>query len=488
MTNMVDDLDIESAANGAQPSQIEPRSLVGRLVRAALLWAIPLMVLAAFALTWLYRSSTYQIFEGPLAETVTSLINSSETIIPETGPPIIAINQEPVDPRYQRALSGSYWQVYSGTSVQNLKSEISSRSLYGSTLDIDSRNIQALIDNPGLDIKTNAIGPDGERLRVVARSVILPQMKRPLIMMAAMDQGPAMRAVQHFAVLSVLFLTTLAMGLIGAVLLQVRTGLRPLFDLRDRVVDVREGRAFEVTGDYPKEIDPLADELNSLIAHNKDIVDRARTHVSNLAHALKTPLAVLKNEANTSSGALADLTTRQTDIMTRQVDHHLSRARAAARAKATAARTDASQSLKDLSRTLTKIYQDKAVSIVEDIPTGLSFRGEKHDFDEMAGNLLDNACKWSASLVSVTARDVGDGKIKISVADDGPGLNAEDHAAALQRGIRLDETTPGTGFGLSIVDDLARAYKGSLELGRSELGGLRVTLVLPAAAILRADS
>ena len=484
MNRAMDDLDIKTAKN----SQAKPQSLVGRLVRAALLWAIPLMALAAFALTWLYRSSTYQIFEGPLSETVTSLINSSEMINPETGPTIIAINQEPVDPRYQRALSGSYWQVYSGTSDQDLKSEISSRSLYGSTLDIDPKYIQELIDKPGLDLRANAMGPDGERLRVVARSVILPQMQRPLIMMAAIDQGPAMRSVQRFAVLSVLFLTTLAIGLIGAVLLQVRTGLRPLFDLRDRVADVREGRAVEVTGDYPKEIDPLAGELNSLIAHNKDIVDRARTHVSNLAHALKTPLAVLKNEANTSSGALADLTTRQTDIMTRQVNHHLSRARAAARAKATTARTDASTALKDLSRTLTKIYQGKGVAIVEDIPSGLSFRGEKHDFDEMAGNLLDNACKWSASLISLKTRDLGDGQLEIIVADDGPGLEPKDYAAALQRGMRLDETTPGTGFGLSIVDDLARAYKGHLELSRAELGGLSVRLVLPAAAPLRAKA
>lgn len=462
---------------------VNTRSLVGRLVRAALLWALPVLALAAFALTWLYRGSTYQIFEDPLVETVTSLINSAETIPQPGGNTIITLSQEPVDPRFQRALSGRYWEIMGQGAAGDASLQISSRSLYGSTITLSERETQYLLEAPGVEIRTSAKGPDAETLRVVARSVILPNMDSPVIMAAGVDQAPAVRAVQRFAITAILVLAALTLGLIGAVLLQVRMGLRPLFDLRDRVADVREGRATQVEGEYPREIDPLADELNSLIAHNKDVVDRARTHVSNLAHALKTPLAVLKNEAANGDTPLANITRRQTEAMTKQVNHHLSRARAASRAQTIGARTDIASTITDLSRTMEKIYRHKDLDISEHIIGGLLFRGEKTDLNDMVGNLLDNACKWAKGRILVTVTAVSDNRqVLIKVSDDGPGVEADKYAEAMKRGIRLDEDTPGTGFGLSIVDDLARAYKGSLALSRSsDLGGLCVELTLPAA-------
>jgi signal transduction histidine kinase len=270
-------------------------------------------------------------------------------------------------------------------------------------------------------------------------------------------------------------------GLVFAVFSQVRTGLRPLFELRDRVVDIREGRADHVGGTYPREIAPLANELNSLIGHNKDVVERAQTHVSNLAHGLKTPLAVLLNEAGGSKSKLAEIVNRQANAMKNQVDHHLQRARAATRGQSIGMATSVAESVDPLARTLGRIYRDKDIDFDILVAEGLIFRGEKRDFEEIIGNLMDNACKWTKSKVRVIAQ--GDGKdnglFMLEVSDDGEGLTREQYPEALKRGARLDETTPGTGFGLPIVDDLARAYKGSLVLGKSDLGGLKVTVTLP---------
>ncbi|MEE9348295.1 MAG: sensor histidine kinase [Robiginitomaculum sp.] len=452
-------------------------------MRGAALWALPLLAVTAFALTWLYRSSTYSIFEEPLVSTVTSLISTAETLPQDNAPTIIALGKEPLDPRYQRALSGRYWQITSpANQYQSEDSTIKSRSLYGGDLGFGAGERAQLLASPGLKLSTNMTGPDGENLRVVARSVILPNMDGPVIMAAAMDQAPAVYAVRKFAVLAVSLMGGLVLGLTAAVLLQVRHGLRPLFDLRDRVADVREGRASEVLGDYPREIAPLARELNSLITHNRDVVERARTHVSNLAHALKTPLAVLTNEADKDKTALGGIVGRQTATMTKQVDHHLARARAASRAQAIGARTDIEKSITDMARMMTRIHTQKDLYITQNITNGIVFRGEKADFDEMIGNLLDNGCKWGKGRVDVTVRPASEpGFVEILVGDDGAGIAPSDYATALARGARLDEAIPGTGFGLSIVDDLARAYKGGVTLGASDMGGLLVTVTLPSA-------
>ncbi len=451
-------------------------SLVGRLVRGAVLWALPLLALTAFALVWLYRESTYQIFDEPLISTVTSLISSAETIPQDSGETIIALSKEPLDPRYQRALSGRYWQVITD------EAQITSRSLYGEEIDFSADERAKLLGNPGAQISGSSPGPDGESLRFVARSVILPDIQRPVIMVAAMDESPAKRAINRFAVLAISVLAALTLGLIAAVTLQVRLGLRPLFDLRDRVASVREGSATKVEGDYPREIAPLAGELNSLIAHNRDVVERAKTHVSNLAHALKTPLAVLTNEADKAKTDLGEIVGRQTRTMTSQVEHHLARARAAARAQTIGTRSDVTESITAMVRTMARIYGQKDLDITQNLDPEIWFRGEKADLDEIAGNLLDNACKWAKASVKVTvSAGVEAGFASMIVEDDGPGVRPENYAKALQRGERLDEATPGTGFGLSIVDDLVRAYKGEVALGRSAMGGLKVTLTIPSA-------
>ena len=299
--------------------------------------------------------------------------------------------------------------------------------------------------------------------------------------MAAADSRAASRSILSFALTAIGLMLLISIGLVTAVVTQVRTGLKPLFDLRDRVADVREGRAGQVDGVYPSEIQPLATELNSLITHNKDVVERARTHVGNLAHALKTPLAVLQNEAESSRKTPSAIVKRQTETMKQQVDHHLRRARAAARGQAIGVSTDVTDTLGGLARTLARIYGHKNIDFDIDLMEGLVFRGEKRDLEEMAGNLMDNGCKWTKSFLEIRSfvDPEDETNFVVVVCDDGPGMAKDQYVEALKRGARLDEATPGSGFGLAIVDDLAKAYKGSVALGKSDMGGLKVTLTLP---------
>ncbi len=447
------------------------------------MWSLPALALTAFALTWFYRASTFRLFDEPLSSTITALIATADTGLPGQEPGEISLSREPIDQRYQQALSGRYWLIGNLSRDGVVLPIKASPSLAGETLMLPEALAAVMLDQPGAQIQTQMAGPDvGERLRVMARSVILPNMNnRPIVIMAAADSRVASKDIRNFAFLAIGLMFILSTALVLAVFMQVRVGLKPLFELRDKVVDVREGRAAHVDGNYPSEIQPLASELNSLIIHNRDIVEQAKTHVGNLAHALKTPLAVLLNEAASTKSALAVIVRRQSNTMKNQVDHHLRRARAAARGQTIGVSASVKDTLEPFARTLVRIYRDKDMAFDMDIPGDLQFRGEKTDLEEMAGNLLDNACKWTESKVCVSAAPAqnDDTMLEICVRDDGPGMPPENYAKALKRGERLDEAMPGTGFGLAIVDDLARAYKGSVTLARADIGGLSVTLRLP---------
>ncbi len=211
-------------------------------------------------------------------------------------------------------------------------------------------------------------------------------------------------------------------------------------------------------------------------------MERQRTHVGNLAHALKTPLAVMLAEAGTKEGPLPDLIRRQTKVMQDQVDHHLRRARAAARAAhGLGERTDIGEVLDELAVMLERVFEEKGVEIDWRAPDGLAFLGERQDLQEIFGNLIENAAKWCKRRVRISAGPSTPGQMIAVVEDDGPGLPADQRDTALKRGTRMDEDTPGTGLGLSIVDELTRAYGGRVTLGDSAMGGLKVVLELPAA-------
>src|SRR6185312_12849048 len=272
------------------------------------------------------------------------------------------------------------------------------------------------------------------------------------------------------------------LGLIAAIFLQVRIGLRPLRRVRVGLARVRNGQAPRLEGRFPAEISPLVRELNSLIDHNTEVVERARTQVSNLAHSLKTPLSVLASEASAQPGPLAQVVSARVGNMRRQIDQYLARARAAGAANILGSRAQVKPVLDDLARTLSRIHGERDLSISAECSPALIFRGDRQDLEEMAGNLMDNACKWAHARVEAQAASKPDGELDICVDDDGPGLEPDEMSKVGTRGERLDESVPGSGFGLAIVRDIAGLYGGSLELGESPMGGLRATLRLPRAA------
>jgi signal transduction histidine kinase len=286
--------------------------------------------------------------------------------------------------------------------------------------------------------------------------------------------------------------TLIVLGAVGVALaimsgIVARLALRPIGRLRKAVEKVREGEAERVTGDFPREIAPLASEVNELLRSNSQIVERARNQVGNLAHGLKTPLAVMRNEASASKGGLASVVLGETDKMAFIVASYLDRARMAARTAVVGKKTDPALVMLRLVRVMEKLNRDKVAIAFERPDASLPwFRGDEADLEEMAGNLLENACKWSSGEVAVSMhadRSQGDPKLLIQIEDNGPGLTEEEAQKVLQRGVRLDEKTPGSGLGLDIVKELVDVYGGSLQLKRSKLGGLLAELRLPVARL-----
>ena len=453
-------------------------SLAFRLFAGAAAWALALLLVGAIALSTLYQRSVIRTLDDRLTSIVGALVAAAET--DESG--AVALARRPSDPAYGRVFSGRYWQIVDAGQSGEDSILIVSRSLWDETLAASQDLRDQAEAAPGQIVTGRAKGPAGEPLRVVAQAVLLPDREGVVIMMAGEDRRPADRDVRNFAITSAVLLLGFAAAIAAGVFFQVRIGLAPVLRMRNSVADVREGRSERVDGQFPVELQPLADELNAMLDHSRELVERSRTHVGNLAHALKTPIAVLTNEAREAGGGFGDLVGRQTAIMAEQVDHHLRRARAAAHAKAIGARTEVEPTVGDLARTLNKIYARRGVSIETRLEPDLYFRGERQDLEEMVGNLMDNACKWAASRVMVSAQQGAERNLELLIEDDGPGLDEAGCEAALQRGVRLDEQAPGSGLGLAIVSDLAKTYGGGVVLSRSTLGGLCVRLTLPTTA------
>jgi signal transduction histidine kinase len=263
----------------------------------------------------------------------------------------------------------------------------------------------------------------------------------------------------------------------------VRHGLSPFAELRERLAAVHQGRDRRVEGHYPSEVQPLVDDLNALLEHRDHTVKRAIAKAGDLAHALKTPLAVLAHEAEAADKAgqleLAAVMQQQIERMRRQIDYHLAHARAAASGAAPGAHCSVLASAEGLARTLLRLHAGRSLAIQVEVDPAHTVRSEREDLDEMLGNLLDNACKWGRSQITI-ASAVSGSTVVITVDDDGPGLETSMREAVLQRGVRADEAAPGSGLGLAIVRDLAELYSGSIALSSSPAGGLRARLQLPA--------
>lgn len=388
----------------------------------------------------------------------------------------ISMRAQYLNRRFERAYSGLYWQIETAGLPVTL-----SRSMFDHTLHpADLKQTQGASWG-------YAEGPLDQRLRVVVKHVKYPVTAtatpddfKAYTFIVAGDMASVDIAISEFNSTIFWSFTALFFGFVAAVFIQVRVGLQPLRKVGQALARIRDGSAQRLEGQFPAEIAPLATELNSLIEHSSEVVGRARAHVSNLAHFLKTPLTVLAAEAEAAPGPFADTVKKQVGVMRRQVDHYLTRARTAGALNVLGNRTPVAPVLEDLARVLRRIHADRGIAIAVECPDELYFRGERQDLEEMAGNLIDNGCKWARSKIVVTAERLEGRHFRLIVVDDGPGLAPEDLGRELERGERLDESVPGTGLGLSIVRDISKLYGGGLALERAGLGGLSAALTLPA--------
>jgi signal transduction histidine kinase len=453
-------------------------SIARRMLVAAGVWSAVVLLAAGWSLQAFYRSETDNQLDLQLNETLVSIAAS---VSAESGIVTFDDTKLPKDERFGRALSGRYWAVLNLDERGEVIDRRESISFADEDLMLVGDTRKQATSEPGVVKHLDAPGPDGRQTRIGVQAVTFPERPNPILLYAGFDRTAADASVNSFALRLSVALAVLALGLIGGVFVVIRYGLRPLHAIQHSLGDVRAGRRDNLDGEYPTELTPLVTEINTLITHNRKVVERARTHVGNLAHALKTPLAVLKNEAK-GADKLAELVRRQTEAMTTNVNHYLKRAQAAAQAEVLGARTDVREPVEGIARMLERLHRDKGLAIDVEVDTNAIFRGERGDFDELIGNLLENAAKWCKSRINVKVTRNDDG-LQVTVDDDGPGLPPEHRAKALERGKRLDESAPGTGLGLSIVTELADIYGGRLHLEDSPIGGLRARLELPAAPL-----
>ncbi len=462
------------------------RSIATRLFISATLLSVSVLLIAGVILTAVYRTSAESAFDERLGVYLRALVadlasgapgddaksEARSDARPETG--------QLGDPQFELTLSGWYWQI---TRLDGSKPDIkASRSLFAARLPrlADSGVVAGL----GGARRGYAKGPDDRPLRIVERIIDTGDQGVYLVQVAATTEEIEAQMTDFEIDLSITF-AILAVMLVGSSALQLRYGLQPLRRLQDGVIAIRRGDHDTIEGVYPRDIAPLAGELNLMIEANRDVVERARTQVGNLAHALKTPLSVIVNEAAREPGAFSLKVSEQATIMRDQVAYYLERARAAVSARKIGSATEVGPVVDGLVRTFEKIYQDRAVTFEAEGGAGIRFLGEKQDLEEMIGNLVDNAGKWAASAVRIGIAAETDAISKraaftVTIDDDGPGLDPSQRAAAIRRGERLDESKPGSGLGLSIVDDLARIYGGAFTLETSPASGLRAALRLPA--------
>jgi signal transduction histidine kinase len=455
-------------------SMLSGLSLKARLLAGSLVWITVTLVATGFVLTSLFRAHVERRFDAELATHLDQLL---ATLQPgEKGALVLA--HPMTDPRFERPYSALYWQVDGPDGVT-----LRSRSLWDQTLALPK-------DSPadGEMHRHLVPGPDGQRLVALEREVSLPGAQGTVRAAVAGDLDVVDKATAEFVRTTTFTLGALALGLMVAIVVQAASTLRPLGRLQASLAAVRLGQAARLAGQFPAEVQPLVDDLNGLLAHNAEVLERARTEAGNLAHQLKTPLAIIANAAGAlPAGDPAVTVLEQTRLMGRRIDYALTRARAAASGRILGATTRAGPHLERVASAMRTLYAGRGVQIRLADYSRSAAQIEPQDLEEILGNLLDNACKWAGTRVSVSA-DEDVRSVRIVVEDDGPGLPEAERQRVFERGHKLDEAAPGAGLGLSIVRDITAAYDGDIRLESSDLGGLRAILSLPRAAALTRNS
>ena len=443
-------------------------SLALRLFLSASVWILLTLISGGLLLSDIFRESTEKAFDDKLNLFMETLIGSSKIDSTES----ITVVNPLGDPRFFQPYSGWYWQINKGS--QTL---VRSRSMWDQVLTLDKRLIggRAQFINSNLQEKKNKKIVTSQKLNIVQREISFPGFDDPLTFMISGDTEEFEKNIMQFNNILVSSLAILGFGLLLSVYLQVKYGLLPLKKIKNSLFKIRNGDAKKLEDNYPTEVSPLASEINILLEHNEKIVQRAKTHVGNLAHALKTPLTIISNHINaTNDQSLKP----QVELINKNIDRYLNKARSSATGNIVKSKIEVDIVTKKIIKIFRKIYPNLQINLIS-IDKNLLIPGNSDDLDEILGNLLENACKWTNEVVELKVLKFSDRSIKFTISDDGPGLPKHRRAEVFARGFRLDEQTPGTGLGLNIVKDTVEQYSGKVWLSESIFNGLEVNVILP---------
>ena len=447
-------------------------SLAVRLFLSATVWIILTLLAAGLLLSDLNKKTNFEAFDDRLNLLLETLIGASRVDSSDSITVVSSIG----DPRFFQPYSGWYWQVSNG-----VKTLSRSRSMWDQVFTPDKRLIGGRSQFVGSvnnsDSKNMRI--ETKKLHIIERQISFPGLSDPLIFMVSGDTKEYRDNIKKFNDTLFITLIVLGVGLMIAVFLQVNYGLLPLNKIKQALFKIRNGDKKKLEAQYPMEVQPLASEINELLEHNEKIVDRARTHVGNLAHVLKTPLAVISNEVAKDDSVLKS----QVTLMQKHIDRYLKKAHLQAVGQNLKSKIAFMKFLGKMVGIFNKIYPEITINYPKDFKEFFIY-GSMEDIEEIVGNLIENGCKFGKKKVEIKLSNISDSEIKIEISDDGPGLPNQKMNEVFARGFRLDEQTSGTGLGLNIVKDIVEVYKGKVWLEKSKiLGGLQVNIILPISIV-----
>ncbi|MDC3176213.1 HAMP domain-containing histidine kinase [Alphaproteobacteria bacterium] len=443
-------------------------SLALRLFLSASVWIIFTLFSGGLLLSNVFRESTQKAFEDKLNFFMETLIGASR--VDSTSS--ITVVSELGDPRFFRPYSGWYWQIN-----EKSKTLVRSRSMWDQVFTLDKRLIGGrakFIDEALRQTTQNNPGVSSQNLVVIQREISFPGMSTPITFMVSGNTNEFEKNILRYNNILVSSLVLLGLGLFVSVFLQVKYGLLPLEKIKNSLFKIRNGDATKLEDIYPTEVSPLAKEINTLLDHNEKIISRAKMNVGNLAHALKTPVAVIKNHITAKKND--DVIDSQMIVIENYINKYLQKARASATSKLKKTKIDITEVIKKMRQIFKKINPELKI-IFKSNNEKFLIAGSEDDIDEIIGNVMENACKWTKTQVIIEIFKISKDQIKLCISDDGPGLPEKKMKEVFDRGFRLDEQTQGTGLGLNIVKDAVKNFSGSVWLEKSKFGGLKVNII-----------
>ncbi|KGY12218.1 histidine kinase [Vibrio tubiashii] len=434
-------------------------SLKSRLVLAAIVWLTAMVIAAGVSVP----SQVFNYMTDDAKSQLSVYMDEIAAAIEADKSGNLTLASSLSDPRFNRPYSGLYWSAQTKTDL------LRSRSLWDQQITIDNK------------VK-EYVGARGEKLIFIKTKLYYPDYDGPIDVLIGVDEQPIEDTVHDLMRQLWIILALLYFGVLAVIMLQVQWSLSPLSKMQIELSQLRNGDKTSLDEDYPKEVAPVVSDLNALLFHYQELLDRARNHAGNLSHALKTPLSVLRNEISSLDIQNRDQLLPSVHQIQSQIDYHLGRARMAGSKNILSVRANPAERVDAISMAFDKVYAERGVTLINELDSEIEVAVDPTDLDEMVGNLLENAYKWSSNMIRVHSVEGEPGTIDIIIEDDGPGIAEEDMQQVLKRGVKLDETTPGSGLGLNIVNEMAHSYRGKLQLANSLIGGLKSTLTLKIAS------